>query len=68
MKVWQDEKLNLKDELSKSEEVKKYLSQDELNEIFENKNMLKNVDYIFNRTILKEITKMKYYDKIIFIY
>ena len=54
MKVWQDEKLNLKDELSKSEEVKKYLSQDELNVIFENKNMLKNVDYIFNRTIMRD--------------
>src|SRR5574338_74677 len=50
MKVWGDINLNLKDELSKSEELKKYISIEELNEIFENKNMLKNVDFIFNRT------------------
>lgn len=54
MKVWADEKLNLKDELSKSDELKKYISIDELNEIFENKNMLKNVDFIFKRTVLSE--------------
>jgi adenylosuccinate lyase len=54
MKVWADEKLNLKDELSKSDELKKYISTEELNGIFENKNMLKNVEFIFNRTILKE--------------
>ncbi len=54
MKVWADEKLNLKDELSKSDELKKYISLEELNGIFENKNMLKNVEFIFNRTILKE--------------
>ena len=54
MKVWADEKLNLKDELSKSDELRKYISVEELNGIFENKNMLKNVEFIFNRTILKE--------------
>ena len=54
MKVWADEKLNLKDELSKSSELKKHISTAELNEIFENKNMLRNVDYIFNRSVVKE--------------
>ena len=54
MKVWGDEKLNLKDELSKSDELKKYISVEELNGIFENKNMLKNVEFIFNRTVLSE--------------
>ena len=54
MKVWANEKLNLKDELSKSSELKKYVTTKELDEIFENKNMLKNVDYIFNRSVLKE--------------
>jgi len=54
MKVWADEKLNLRDELSKSEEFKKYISVVELDGIFENKNMLKNVDYIFNRSVLSE--------------
>jgi adenylosuccinate lyase len=54
MKVWGDEKLNLKDELSKSAELKKYISIEELNGIFENKNMLKNVEFIFNRTVLSE--------------
>ena len=54
MKVWQDEKLNLKDELLKSDELRKYISAEELNGIFENKNMLKNVEFIFNRTIFSE--------------
>jgi adenylosuccinate lyase len=54
MKVWADEKLNLKDELSKSNELRKYISNEELNEIFENKAMLKNVEFIFNRTVLGE--------------
>lgn len=54
MKVWADEKLNLKDELLKSEEVRKFLSADEIEEIFKSKSMLKNVDYIFNRTVNKE--------------
>ncbi len=54
MKVWKDEKLNLKDELLKSNELNKFISHSELNEIFDNKNMLSNVDFIFNRTVLKE--------------
>lgn len=54
MRVWEDKNLNLKDELLNSDEVKKYLSEFELNEIFENEKMLKNVDFIFNRTVLKE--------------
>lgn len=54
MKVWADERLNLKDELLKSEEAKKYISKEEINEIFENKNMLSNVEFIFNRTVLKD--------------
>ena len=54
MNVWGDEKLNLKDELLKSDEVKKYLTEKDLNDIFNNKQMLKNVDLIFNRTVLKE--------------
>jgi len=54
MKVWGDEKLNLKDELSNSDELRKYISIEELDEIFGNKNMLKNVEFIFNRTVLSE--------------
>lgn len=54
MKVWQDQKLNLRDELLKSDEILRLLSESEVDEIFESKNMLKNVDYIFNRTILKD--------------
>lgn len=54
MKVWQDQSLNLRDELLKSEAIKKLLSESDINEIFESKNMLKNVDFIFNRTILKD--------------
>ncbi len=54
MDVWADKNKNLKDELLKSEEVKKYLSVDEINEIFNSDQMLKNVDFIYNRTIFKE--------------
>lgn len=54
MKVWEDESLNLKDELLKSDEVKKYLTETDLEDIFNNKKMLKNIDFIFNRTVLKE--------------
>lgn len=54
MKVWADDKLNLKYELEKSDEAKKYLSQSDIDEIFANKNTLKNVDFIFGRTVLKD--------------
>ncbi len=51
MNVWNDKHKNLKDELLKSQEIKKYLSEEEINEIFDYKKMLKNVDYIFSRSI-----------------
>ncbi|MFO7525985.1 MAG: adenylosuccinate lyase [Ignavibacteriaceae bacterium] len=54
MDVWNDKSKDLLNELLKSQTVNKYLTETELNEIFRNKNMLKNVDYIFNRTIFNE--------------
>jgi adenylosuccinate lyase len=54
MQVWGDEKLYLKDELLKSKEAKKYLSEKDLENIFNNKQMLKNVEFIFNRTVLND--------------
>jgi adenylosuccinate lyase len=54
MQVWEDEKLYLKDELLKSKEAMKYLTEKELNDIFNNKQMLKNVGFIFSRTVLKD--------------
>ncbi|MBU2494653.1 MAG: adenylosuccinate lyase [Bacteroidetes bacterium] len=54
MDVWADENKNLKDELHKSEEVKKLLSKEEIEEIFDPKKMLKNVDYIFARSVEKD--------------
>lgn len=51
MLVWADKTKTLKDELLKSEEVKQYLNEDEINIIFESKQMLKNVDAIFARTV-----------------
>jgi adenylosuccinate lyase len=54
MKVWKDDKLNLKDELLKSVDAKKYLSAKDLDDVFDNKQMLKNVDFIFNRTVMKD--------------
>lgn len=51
MKVWQDKNSNLESELLKSEEVKKYLSESEISETFNTKEMVKNVDYIFARSV-----------------
>lgn len=51
MKVWADKNKNLKEELLNSEEVKKLLNENEINEIFEYDKMLKNVDYIFSRSV-----------------
>jgi len=55
MKVWEDKNKNLKEELVNSKEARKYLSESEINEIFEKKTMLKNVDFIFSRTIENNI-------------
>ena len=54
MQVWADEGKNLLAELSKSDEVLKYLTKEELNNIFDNKKTLKNVDFIFSRTVEAE--------------
>lgn len=51
MKVWENKNTNLKKELLNSAEVKKYLSEKEIEEVFNYNKMLGNVDYIFNRTI-----------------
>ena len=51
MDVWANEDKFLKDELLKSKEVMSYLSVKELEEIFNTDKILKNVDYIFNRSI-----------------
>jgi len=54
MDVWGDESKNLKDELLKSEEIGKYLSAEEIENIFDYTKMLKNVDFIFSRTVEKD--------------
>ncbi len=54
MDVWADESKNLKDELKKSEEIKKHLSGKEIEDIFGSGTMLKNVDYIFSRSVEKD--------------
>jgi adenylosuccinate lyase len=51
MDVWADQSKDLHSELSKSAEVKKYLTEEELSEIFDSKKTLKNVDYIFSRSV-----------------
>ncbi|MCX6173519.1 MAG: adenylosuccinate lyase [Ignavibacteriales bacterium] len=51
MKVWEDSSKNLKDELLNSSEVKKFLSQKDIDELFDPDKLLKNVDYIFSRSI-----------------
>jgi len=54
MTVWKNTDTDLKSELLKSDEVKKYLTKDEIEETFSFDKMLKNVDLIFQRTIYNE--------------
>ena len=54
MDVWNDEKKNLKDELNGSKEISKYLTKEEIEEVFNTKKILKNIDYIFNRSVYKD--------------
>lgn len=54
MDVWSDNKKFLKDELMKSKEILKYISEKELEEIFSTDKILKNIDYIFQRSIYTE--------------
>jgi adenylosuccinate lyase len=54
MDVWADDSKNLKDELKNSNEIKKYLSEKEIDDIFDSGKMLKNVDYIFSRSVEKD--------------
>ncbi|MGE5401559.1 MAG: adenylosuccinate lyase [Ignavibacteriales bacterium] len=54
MEVWADTNKNLKDELLKSKEVLNYLSPKDISDIFSSKATLKNVDYIFMRTVEKD--------------
>lgn len=53
MDVWQNEKKNLKDELLANENIMKLLSVKEIEEVFDNKRMLKNIDFIFERSVEK---------------
>ena len=54
MKVWQDKSTNLEAELLKFDDIKKYLSEDDIKEIFNTSGMVKNVDYIFARSVEKQ--------------
>lgn len=54
MDVWKDEKKNLKDELLANEKIMNLLSSNEIEEVFDNKKMLKNIDYIFERSVERE--------------
>ena len=54
MDVWANKSKFLKDELLKSKEVMSYITQKELEEIFNTDKILKNVDYIFQRSIYSE--------------
>jgi adenylosuccinate lyase len=49
--VWKDTGKHFKEELLKSKEVRKYIKEEEINDIFNNSNLLKNADFIYARTI-----------------
>ncbi|MBN2572450.1 MAG: adenylosuccinate lyase [Ignavibacteriales bacterium] len=54
MDVWKDESKNLKDELLKSKEITNKITKEEIEEIFAKDSMLKNIDYIFERSLKSE--------------
>ena len=54
MDVWANNDKYLKNELLKSKEVTDVISETELNAIFDTNKILKNVDYIFQRSIYLE--------------
>lgn len=54
MEVWADKSKDLYTELKNSNDVTAVLSEEELKQIFENENTLKNVDYIFSRSVEKD--------------
>lgn len=54
MTVWKHQDTDLRNELLKSDEIKKYLTKEEIEETFSFDKMLKNVDIIFQRTIYSE--------------
>lgn len=51
MEVWANENKNLKTEIMNSSEALEYISREEIEEIFDESKMLKNIDYIFARSI-----------------
>jgi adenylosuccinate lyase len=51
MAVWADPHKNMKEELLNSKGIKKYLTKDEIEQIFNSDKMLKNIDYIFSRSV-----------------
>lgn len=51
MEVWADESKSLKNELSNSPDVNKYLSKSEIKDLFDTSKMLVNLDYIFSRSV-----------------
>jgi adenylosuccinate lyase len=51
MDVWADESKNLKDELRSSEEAMKYLSEDDLDRLFDERESLIHIDAIYERTV-----------------
>ncbi|KAF0153646.1 MAG: adenylosuccinate lyase [Ignavibacteria bacterium] len=51
MEVWADNNKNLKQELLSSNDVRKYLSRNEIDELFNSEKLLKNLDYIFARSV-----------------
>lgn len=53
MDVWANKEKNLKDELLNSEAMYKFMNKEEIESIFDNSKLLKNVDYIFARSVEK---------------
>lgn len=54
MRVWQDKSTNMEKELLGSADVRKYLSEGEVKQLFNSDEMVKNVDYIFARSVEKD--------------
>ncbi len=51
MKVWENENLNFKEELLNSKDIRKYLNDNEIEKLFDLNRTLKNIEYIYSRSI-----------------
>jgi len=63
MEVWKNEKLHFKEKVKSDETIKKYLSEEEIEEIFKIENYVQKVDQIFSRVFSSDLNEINSYKK-----